>query len=99
LGAEVSVLGRDDSKKQDAMDFGAKEFLVTDEQFEQKLNHFDLVLNSASANLGVDKFLKILKPEGVLVMLGFQPRDQILIRSMLFMPEELSLDQMLPPWR
>ncbi len=70
LGAEVSVIGRDDSKKQDALDFGAKEFLITDEEFEQRINHFDLVLNSASANLGVDRFLKILKPEGVLVMLG-----------------------------
>lgn len=27
-------------------------------------------MNAASANLGVDRFLKILKPEGVLVMLG-----------------------------
>lgn len=70
LGAEVSVIGRNDSKKQDAFEFGATEFLVSDEDFEQKTNHFDLVLNASSAAVGVDKFLKILKPEGVLVMLG-----------------------------
>lgn len=70
MGAEVSVIGRDESKKSDAFEFGASEFLVTEEDFESKVNHFDLVLNAASADLGVDRFLKILKPEGVLVMLG-----------------------------
>ncbi|HEY7796277.1 MAG TPA: NAD(P)-dependent alcohol dehydrogenase, partial [Microbacteriaceae bacterium] len=67
LGAEVSVIGRNDSKKQDAFDFGAADFLITDEEFEAKASYFDLVLNASSSNLGVDKYLKILKPEGVLV--------------------------------
>ena len=70
LGAEVSVIGRSDAKKQDAFEFGASEYLVTDEELDAKASYFDLVLNAASANVGVDRFLKILKPEGVLVLLG-----------------------------
>lgn len=70
MGAEVSVIGRSEAKKSDAINFGARDFFVTDEDFESRTNHFDLVLNASSADIGVDRFLKLLKPEGVLVLLG-----------------------------
>lgn len=70
LGAEVTVIGRTDAKKEDALSFGAIDFITSEEEFQDRASSFDLVLNAASADVGLDRLLSILRPQGVLVMLG-----------------------------
>lgn len=72
MGAEVIVFGRSDAKKQDALAFGAKEFVVvTDEtKIASLANSIDVLLNTVAAAIDVDFYLDLVRPTGVLVMLG-----------------------------
>lgn len=70
LGAEVTVLGHSDSKKADALAFGAVEYLNTAESIGTVFNKFDMILNTTSADLNVDGLLSMLRVDGALVNVG-----------------------------
>jgi alcohol dehydrogenase (NADP+) len=70
LGAEVTVLGHSDSKKDDALAFGAVEFLNTAASIGTVKNKFDMILNTTSADLDVDGLLSMLRIGGALVNVG-----------------------------
>lgn len=72
MGAEVIVFGRTDAKKADALAFGASEFVVVDDQtgIEKITSTLDILLNTVAASVDVDFYLDLLRPQGVLVMLG-----------------------------
>lgn len=70
MGAEVYVLGHSAKKKADALEFGAKDYLITTEAFESHKNFFDLIINTTSADLDVDGLLRTLRVGGSLVNVG-----------------------------
>ena len=70
LGAEVTVLGHSASKKDDALAFGAVDYLTTDESIGKIRNKFDMILNTTSADLNVDGLLAMLRVDGALVNVG-----------------------------
>lgn len=72
MGAEVSVLGRSTAKADDAKAFGAVEYINTTEAdaYKQHRNRFDMILNTTSANLDIDKTLRLLRAGGALVHVG-----------------------------
>lgn len=72
LGAHVTVLSHSPSKRADALDMGAHEFLVMDseEMFKEHKRSFDLILNTVSADMPVEKYLGLVKVDGTLVMIG-----------------------------
>ncbi|UYG16084.1 NAD(P)-dependent alcohol dehydrogenase [Brachybacterium huguangmaarense] len=77
-GAEVTVLSRSRKKEQLAIDLGASEMLATTEDgfFEAHRGEFDLILNTISADIPVDKYLGLLKPRGVMAVVGLPPAAQ-----------------------
>lgn len=72
MGAEVTVLSHSSSKRSDAIRFGASEFFETSAPGALKRleRRYDLILNTVSAQLPLSDYLKTLRRDGTLVMLG-----------------------------
>ncbi len=72
LGAEVTVLSQSLSKRDDGIRLGADNYFATSERetFDELRSSFDLILNTVSANLKVDRFLSLLRVDGTLVNVG-----------------------------
>ena len=77
FGAEVSVLGHSDGKEADALAFGAIRYVKTnaEDTAEKFANTFDIILNTTSAHLDVDRILSMLRVGGSLVNVGL-PGDK-----------------------
>lgn len=76
MGAHVTVLSHSPNKKTDAMEMGAHDFVATNDSenlkpYEKK---FDLILNTISAEIVIDDYLKLLKLDGTLVVIGLPGR-------------------------
>jgi alcohol dehydrogenase (NADP+) len=72
MGAEVTVFSRSDAKEKDAHKLGAKKFVVTKDpkNLESLANSFDLIIDAVSAPHDPNMYLRLLKKDGVLVMIG-----------------------------
>ncbi|KAL5384240.1 hypothetical protein DPSP01_005385 [Paraphaeosphaeria sporulosa] len=84
LGAETYVISHSDSKKDDALKLGAKEFISSnkDKWFEPYAFQFDIILNCADATdkFNLPDYFSTLKVNGTFHMVGFpdnklQPLD------------------------
>src|SRR5690606_13879733 len=69
MGAEVTVISRTDRKRDDALKFGAVD-LVPDADMKPLRGTFDLIINTVSEGLDIAQYLKLLKPEATLVIVG-----------------------------
>jgi uncharacterized zinc-type alcohol dehydrogenase-like protein len=76
MGAHVTVLSHSPSKKADALALGANDFVATNdpENLKQYEKKFDLILNTISAEIVIDDYLKLLKLDGTLVVIGLPGR-------------------------
>jgi uncharacterized zinc-type alcohol dehydrogenase-like protein len=86
LGAHVTVLSHSPNKKADALAMGAHEFVATNDPsiFESMAKKFDLVLNTVSADVVIDDYLKMLKLNGTLVVIGIPGHPyKISVRNLL----------------
>jgi alcohol dehydrogenase (NADP+) len=81
LGAEVTVLSQSLSKRADGLRFGADEYYATSdpETFTLLRKRFDLIINTVSVNLDIDRYLSMLAVDGTLVELGM-PEKPISVR-------------------
>jgi uncharacterized zinc-type alcohol dehydrogenase-like protein len=72
MGAQVTVLSQSLKKMEDGLRLGAGEYRATSdpETFKDLAGSFDLILNTVSANLDLEAYLKLLKLDGTLVELG-----------------------------
>lgn len=72
MGAEVTVLSRSLSKKDDALKLGADHYFATEdrETFRTLRGSFDLIINSVSAAIDINAHLKLLAVNGTLVNVG-----------------------------
>jgi alcohol dehydrogenase (NADP+) len=72
MGAEVTVLSQSLSKQEDGLRLGAKHYYATSDKqtFSDLASSFDLILNTVSANLDVDAYLRLLRVDGTLVNVG-----------------------------
>ncbi|MDT4891451.1 MAG: alcohol dehydrogenase [Pseudonocardiales bacterium] len=75
LGAEVTVLSQTLSKQADGLSLGADHFYATndDQTFEKLAGSFDLIVNTVSATLPMDKYLSLLRLDGTMVNVGAPP--------------------------
>lgn len=72
MGADVTVLSHSPQKRDDALAMGAHHFVDTHDEVAMA-NHakkFDVILNTVSAELEIDTYLKLLKLDGTLVVIG-----------------------------
>jgi uncharacterized zinc-type alcohol dehydrogenase-like protein len=76
MGAEVTVLSRTLAKRDDALAFGATAHHATadDATFETLANRFDLIVNTVSAPLELDRYLSLLRLDGTMVNVGAPPQ-------------------------
>lgn len=72
LGAEVTVLSHSEKKREDALKFGARHFIVTKnpETLATHVNEFDLIINTVSVDLDWNLYLSLLKRDSTMVLLG-----------------------------
>jgi len=72
LGATVTVFSHSPGKEADALLMGADHFVSTADPKELKNyeSQFDLILNTVSANLEMNLYVKLLKVDGTLVAIG-----------------------------
>ena len=72
MGAEVTVLSQSLKKMEDGLRLGADAYHATSDPdtFTQLAGHFDLILNTVSANIDMGAYLGLLAVGGTLVELG-----------------------------
>jgi len=77
MGAEVTVLSHSLKKMEDGKRMGAKHFYATSdkETFKKLQGHFDLIVNTVSAELDWNEYLSLLKVDGTLVLVGIPEKD------------------------
>jgi len=72
MGAHVVAFTTSESKRQDALDLGADEVVVSRNEGEMKAhaNSFDFILNTVAASHSLDAFTGLLKRDGTMVLVG-----------------------------
>ncbi|MBF6619686.1 MAG: NAD(P)-dependent alcohol dehydrogenase [Patulibacter sp.] len=72
LGAEVTVLSQSLRKKDDGLRLGADDYRATSDRqtFKDLAGRFDLIINTVSAEVNVNHFLRLLRTDGTLVNVG-----------------------------
>ena len=72
LGAEITVFSHSERKREDAKRFGARNFVVTKNQNEMEAltNTLDLIINTVSVELDWNLYLRLLKRDSSMVILG-----------------------------
>ena len=82
LGAEVTVLSQTLRKQDDGLAFGADHFYATsdDRTFIELAGTFDLIINTVSATLPMDKYLSLLRLNGTMVNVG-APSDPLSVQA------------------
>lgn len=77
MGAEVTVLSRSLKKADAAAKLGAARTLATTDEnfFTDHRGEFDLILNTISAPIDLDSYLRLLKPHGILSVVGLPPEE------------------------
>lgn len=72
MGAETTIFSHSEKKKSDALAMGADEFIANpdDNYFKSHGSSFDLILNTVSVDVNLEKYLSLLKLDGTLVLIG-----------------------------
>ena len=88
MGAHVVAFTSSESKRQDALDLGADEVVVSRNESEMlaHANSFDLILNTVAASHSLDAYTSLLKRDGTLVLVGVpsQPHPSPNIANLIF---------------
>lgn len=87
MGAEVTVLSRTLSKKEEGLQLGASEYYATEdlETFEKLAGKFDLIINTVSAVIDLDAYLSLLVVDGALVNVG-APAEPLAVAAFSLIP-------------
>lgn len=74
MGCNTTVISTSPGKEQQAKELGANTFIeATQEQLSETKNEFDVIINTAPANLDWDAYLGALRPKGSFVQVGASP--------------------------
>jgi uncharacterized zinc-type alcohol dehydrogenase-like protein len=92
LGAEVTVLSQSLKKQADGKRLGADHFYATSdpETFTKLANSFDLILNTASAQMDWSQYMSLLRLDGTMVIVGL-PEMEIPINAFALTANRRSL--------
>jgi uncharacterized zinc-type alcohol dehydrogenase-like protein len=76
MGADVTVLSHSAAKADDARSMGAHHFHATssEQTFTALQGHFDLILNTVSADIDWNRYLELLRVDGAMVLVGIPGR-------------------------
>src|SRR5690606_18237613 len=78
MGAEVTVLSQSMRKEEDGRAFGAVDYRATADAsvLKELRGTFDLIVNTVSADVPLDRYLGMLRPFGALVNVGLPTNPQ-----------------------
>ena len=87
LGAEVTVLSQSLRKQADGKRLGADHFHATSDPatFEKLQRSFDLILNTVASQMDLSQYLKLLKVDGSMVLVGLPENDSSIAAGALVM--------------
>lgn len=79
LGAEVSVISQTLSKQEDGLAFGADHYYASSDPatFKELRNSFDLIINTISADMDIDAYVRTLRLNGSMVFVGLPENKQL----------------------
>lgn len=82
MGANVTLISHSAHKEEDARKLGAQHFLLSSDKGQMKAaaNSLDVIINTVSANLDLDRYLSLLTLDGTLVMVGL-PVEPLSLRT------------------
>jgi len=83
-GAEVYAFTTTESKKQDILDFGAKEVIVTDgpEAFEPYKGKLDCLISTIPYEFDVATYASIVKPDGTFTQVGMPVKSEVTVNAL-----------------
>ncbi len=92
LGAETTIFSHSQNKRDDAAKLGADHFVVTTNksELEELSDSFDLIINTVSANISLSPYLRLLKVDGTLVLVGL-PSTPYSLGAGLLIPKRRSI--------
>lgn len=92
LGAHVTVLSQSLKKQEDGLRMGADEYYATSDPatFDELAGRFDLIVNTVSAHVDLDEYLRLLAVDGTLVMVGAPP-EQLGVQAFSLIPARKSV--------
>ena len=72
LGAHVVAFTTSESKRQDALDLGANEVVISKDPTQMKAHarSFDFILNTVAASHSLDAYTRLLKVDGTMCLVG-----------------------------
>lgn len=78
MGAEVTVLSQSMAKQADGLSFGASDYRATadGEVFRDLRGTFDIIINTVSVDVPLDRYLRLLRPYGAVVNVGLPTNPQ-----------------------
>jgi len=78
MGAHVTVLSRTLAKQEEGLALGADEYFATEnpDALKSLRGRFDLIINTVSADVPVDRYLSTLRLDGALVFVGLPENPQ-----------------------
>lgn len=87
LGAEVTVLSQSLRKQKDGKRLGADHFYATadPETFTKLERYFDLIINTVSAEMDWNQYLKLLKVDGSMVIVGIPEKENAVAAASIVM--------------
>lgn len=82
MGADVTLISHSPHKEEDAQRLGAQHFLLSSDKTHMRsaASSLDLIINTVSVNLDLDRYLSLLKLDGTLVMVGL-PMEPLTLRA------------------
>lgn len=91
MGANVTVISRTNNKKADAEKMGATGYIATSEPdvVEKAKSSFDLIINAVSSAADMNSYLRMLKRDGVMVLVG-APADLMPVHPFSLIPKRAS---------
>ncbi|SDZ37857.1 uncharacterized zinc-type alcohol dehydrogenase-like protein [Evansella caseinilytica] len=91
MGAEVTVLSQSLRKKEDGLEFGAKDYYTTSdpETFNKLAGTFDLIINTVSAQIDINAYFSLLTLDGTLVNVG-APAEPLSVNVFSLIPHRRS---------
>lgn len=86
MGAEVTVFSTSSAKQADAQRLGAHNFENTTQKSSSKLDgRFDIIVDTVSAPHDLNQYLGMVRPEGVMVLVGAPPAPTLVSAFSLIM--------------
>jgi alcohol dehydrogenase (NADP+) len=88
MGAHTVAFTSTPAKRQDALDLGADEAVVSrnPDEMAAHLSSFDLILDTVAASHNLDEYTALLKRDGTLIVLGVpdQPHPPVNVGTLIF---------------